>query len=384
MDTKALGRVEIKDADQGLVTAVFATLGVVDSDGDVTVDGAFEDGAQVRISAYGHQSWMGALPVGKGTIRVVGKEAVLDGQFFLDTTAGRDTFTVVKELGPMQEWSYGYDAAEFSFGEQDGQRVRFLQKQIVHEVSPVMLGAGVGTRTLTAKSATKGPIRSHSTETTTGEWDASAVVAGIPDDASAADLRSVFAWVDPDGDPASKSSYKFPHHNGVGGAANMRACTAAIAALNGARGGSSLPDGDRKGVYDHLARHLRDGDREVPELRSGPAGALKFHEEASLVLAGVSGLLDRAAEVVALRATKGKVIAAASADLLEWVRADLKRFGALLEPEPTDSEPDPEPRPEPEPEPADTGGEGDDGSDPELGEDAVRTLLAATARVHGL
>lgn len=364
MDTKALGRVEIKDADQGLVTAVFATLGVVDSDGDVTVDGAFEDGAQVRISAYGHTSWGGALPVGKGAIRVVGKEAILDGQFFMDTTAGRDTFTVVKELGPMQEWSYGYDAAEFSFGEQDGQRVRFLQKQKVYEVSPVLLGAGIGTRTLAAKAACKGAVRTHSTETSADEWDAAAVVAGIPEDASAADLRSIFAWVDPDGDPAARGSYKFPHHNGAGGAANLRACTAAIAALNGARGGSSIPDGDRQGVYDHLAKHLRDGDREVPELRSGPAGALKFHEEAASVLAGVSSLLDRAAEVVALRATKGKVIAAASADLLEWVRDDLKRFGTLLEPEPvTPAEPV------------------DDGA---LGDDDYRTLMAATARVLGI
>lgn len=364
MDTKATGRVEIKDADRGEVDVVFSTLNVIDSDGDVTPPGAFEEGAPVRISAYGHTSWSGILPVGKGAIRTVGNEGIMSGRFFMDTTSGRDTFLVVKELGEMQEWSYGYDPVEFSFGEQDGQRVRFLNKLKVHEVSPVLLGAGVGTRTLAAKAATKGPVRAHSTETSTESWDASAVVAAIPDDASAADLRSVFAWVDPQGDPASKSSYKFPHHNGVGGAANLRACTAAIAALNGARGGSSIPDADRKGVYDHLARHLRDGDREVPELSSGPAGALKFHEEAASVLAGVSGLLDRAAEVVALRATKGKVIAAASAELLEWVEHDLGRFKTLLAPAPVT-----------EPTPVEDGA---------LGDDDLRTLMAALARVHSI
>ena len=41
------------------------------------------------ISSYGHKSWDGKLPVGKGTIQVVGNEAVLNGRFFLDTEAGK-------------------------------------------------------------------------------------------------------------------------------------------------------------------------------------------------------------------------------------------------------------------------------------------------------
>lgn len=157
MDTKTLGRVRIKDADLGQVQAVFSTLGVVDLDGDVTEPGAFVDGAKVRISAYGHASWGGALPVGKGVIHTAGDEAVLDGQFFLDTVAGRDTFTVVKELGELQEWSYGFDVVEAGYGIQDDREVRFLKSLAVHEVSPVLLGAaGPGrTRTIGAKSALK-------------------------------------------------------------------------------------------------------------------------------------------------------------------------------------------------------------------------------------
>lgn len=155
--TKTFSQVEIKDADKGEITAVFATLNVVDSDGDVTVKGAFPTGAKVRISAYGHTSWEGRLPVGKGTIREVGDEAILDGKFFLDTPEGRDTFTVVKELGDdgLQEFSYGYDPVKFSYGEFEGRDVRFLEELKVHEVSPVLLGAGVGTRLLTAKSGLK-------------------------------------------------------------------------------------------------------------------------------------------------------------------------------------------------------------------------------------
>jgi hypothetical protein len=171
MKTKALTRIEVKDADEGLVAAVFSTLNVIDADGDVTRPGAFEDGAPVRISAYGHSSWMGALPVGKGTIRETPTEAILDGQFFLGTTAGGDTFKVVKELEGLGEWSYGYDPLEYSFGEFEGQRVRFLDKLKVHEVSPVLLGAGVNTRTLTAKA--RGDLRFSE--------EAAAVLADVTD-----------------------------------------------------------------------------------------------------------------------------------------------------------------------------------------------------------
>jgi hypothetical protein len=157
MAHKTFSRVEIKDADKGEVTAVFATLNVIDSDGDVTLPGAFENGAKVAISAYGHTSWQGALPVGKGSIREVKDEAVFEGRFFMDTVGGADTFATVKALAEdgLGEWSYGYDPVEFSFGEQDDRPVRYLAKQKVYEVSPVLLGAGVNTRTLTAKSGLK-------------------------------------------------------------------------------------------------------------------------------------------------------------------------------------------------------------------------------------
>jgi HK97 family phage prohead protease len=151
MDTKTLRGVEIKDADRGEVSAVFSTLDVVDSDGDVTRKGAFADGSPVVISAYGHASWSGALPVGKGVIRAGEKQATLEGQFFLNTAAGRDTFEAVKALGELGQWSYGYDVTKHSRGEVDGKSVRFLDGLKVHEVSPVLVGAGVGTRTLAAK-----------------------------------------------------------------------------------------------------------------------------------------------------------------------------------------------------------------------------------------
>lgn len=387
MDTKTLRGVEIKDESKGEVTAVFATLGVRDHDGDFTRDGAFTDGAPVRISAYGHKSWDGLLPVGKGVIRIKGKKAILEGQFFMNTTHGRDTFETVKELSEagLQEWSYGFDINGYSFGEEKGQQVRYLDRVTVHEVSPVLLGAGIGTRTLSAKRrstdgdpdgdgegalrpavgvpAVKRGIPAHETEVVSRSWDASGTVAGLPEDARPSQLRTVFAWVDPDGDPEVKSSYKFPHHHGVEGPANIRACIAGIAALNGGRGGADIPEADRKAVYNHLAAHLQDADREPPELRTAPASArknLRFGDEAADVMAAVSGLIDRATEVMALRARKGRGMSPVTADLLSWVCDDLKRLQRLLEHPIEDDQ-------------------------PTLSEDEIAsTLMAGLARINGI
>lgn len=151
MRYKSLKSLKVGGDEEGTVQAVFATLNVRDSDGDVTRPGAFRSGEKVRISAYNHASWGTAMPVGKGTIAEVGDEAILDGQFFMDTAGGRETFAVVKALGELMEWSYGYDVLKASDGEQDGEPVRFLESVKVYEVSPVILGAGVNTRTLAAK-----------------------------------------------------------------------------------------------------------------------------------------------------------------------------------------------------------------------------------------
>ena len=355
MGTKRLSRVEIKNADKGEVVAVFSTFNTVDHDGDVTLRGFFEDGQKVRISAYNHTSWNGVMPVGKGVIRVTDTDARLEGQFFMGTAAGRETFQVVKELEDLQEWSYGFDvrAGGARMGEFEGREVRFLEATPtgdpggdVHEVSPVMLGAGKDTRTLAVKGAemdkdekltdgpraTKRAIGSHSTEVVSRAWDRGRAVGSIPADARPSDLRSVYAWVDPDGDPESKSSYKFPHHHGVGGPANARACLSIIANLNGARSTPTIPDGDRKGVYNHAAKHLRDADREVPELRNldEPCGNVKFSDEATAVMAAVSDLIDRAQEVVALRASKGRALSSQSAELLGWIGDDLTRLKDVL------------------------------------------------------
>jgi len=129
-----------EDGEEGTFEAVFATLNVVDRDGDVTKPGAFRDGQKVRVSAWGH-NWHD-LPVGKGVIHADEEKAWVEGQFFLDTEGGRETYRTVKGLEDLQEWSYGFDILESSGGEFDGERVRYLERLDVYEVSPVMGLAG--------------------------------------------------------------------------------------------------------------------------------------------------------------------------------------------------------------------------------------------------
>lgn len=115
-------------------------------------------------------------------------------------------------------------------------------------------------------------VASHSTATSDASWSASDSVGNLPDDATSADLRACYAWVDSSGDSEVKGSYKLPHHfvdsAGSVGAASTVACSAGIAALNGGRGGVDIPDGDRQAVYNHLAKHLKDADMEPPELKA--------------------------------------------------------------------------------------------------------------------
>ena len=153
METKTF---RLKDATigKGEFTAVFATMNVIDSQNDMTLNGAFGD-QRVIISGYGHASWNGgldALPVGKGRIFERGDDAIVEGQFFLNTQAGQETFKTIQAVGDLQEFSYALPEIESEMKTIDGKTVRFLKKIRVGEVSPVLLGAGVRTRLLDIKA----------------------------------------------------------------------------------------------------------------------------------------------------------------------------------------------------------------------------------------
>lgn len=298
MNTKALTRVEIKDVDRGEIAAVFSTCDVVDHDGDVTVKGAFEDGQPVAISAYGHASSYGTKPpVGKGSVRDLTTEAVMEGRFFLDTQDGHDTFTAVKELsepdGPGQQWSYGYDVTDSEIGQFKGRRVRFLKGLWVSEVSPVLKGAGIDTRTLAAKAA-----KQPNSEIATALRDAGRERFGGEDVyVWAADYDLDESWVVYEISAADEAER--------------------LVRVSFERTDAGITLGSDESAVERTVGYA-------------PKSGLTFSEHATSVLAGVNELVTRATEVMALRATKGKAISEGSKDLLVALDRDLKRLDDLI------------------------------------------------------
>ncbi len=338
----------------GTATIKIASFGEVDKDGDVTQPGFF--GTQ-HVQFVPTHNW-DHVWLGKGRVYEKSDGAYCDVKFNMDIQAARDWYSAIKfdyENPPsLAQYSYGYNVLPggSKSGQHQGRQVRILQPRDdgspgveVFEVGSVMQGAGTDTRTVSVKGrsmrinrasgattstvarAVKGAIPSHETKTASRPWDNAKTVKALPEDSLPSELRTVFAWVDPDGDNESLTSYKMAHHHGLGGPANLRACLIGIAELN--QGTTDIPDADRKGVYDHLAAHIRDADREPPELRVKGSGPGKQYDQLLEGLATLSGLIDGVYSGAA-RQEKGRGLSRVKSELLGWIGDDLTRLKALL------------------------------------------------------
>jgi HK97 family phage prohead protease len=269
------------DAAEGIVEAFVNSMGVIDADGDIVEPTAFDLSIRENLPIpvlSGHDQ--GKL-VGKVIFAqpqyITGDEYRLFTrmQFNMDTQAGRDAYSnVAGEY--VREWSVGFNIPRASDVTREGGDVSSLVRRIAAldwvEVSTVIRGSSPSTVTVAAKSidpdAEKRGIASHLTAWVEDAWDVSLMRDRIKADAT--QLRQAYAWVDSDGDPENRSSYKFLHHQidrkGKTGAANIRAVTSALSSLNSSR--STIPETDRRSVYNHLARHLREAGRKPSELRS--------------------------------------------------------------------------------------------------------------------
>lgn len=156
IETKSLTVKAMNDEGRGV--ARIAILSAVDHDGDTYAPGAFgwKEGGQQWVSILPAHDRR-AMPLGKARIYEEGDAAYAELFLNLNTEAGRNWHHTLKfdlEKGQsVQEWSYGFDVVEHTNDRRDGQKVRVLKKLDVHEVSPVLRGAGVGTRTLVMKSS---------------------------------------------------------------------------------------------------------------------------------------------------------------------------------------------------------------------------------------
>lgn len=326
---KNTGTVRIKqDGQEGEFEAVIATLNTMDKDGDYTVPGAF---GQQEVTILPSHNW-DSVPLGKATIMERGTEVVAVGRFNLETNVGREWYQALKfdiQNGrPLQEWSYGYRVLESSDETIDGHMARVLRKLSVHEVSPVIIGAGEGTRTVSVKKATP----AHQTQVDDASWDGPANERRVRTGENVEYYNAIYAWRDPDGTIGEKQTWRFIHHRvsqeGEPGAASLRASVTGIAVLNGARGGTTIPDADRQGVWEHLARHVRDAGEEPPELKSFQECSLKLADQVRFAVWDAEAAAERLKEVQNLRQDEGRDLSDVRVKDADNLRKSLEDLGA--------------------------------------------------------
>jgi len=147
---------EFKQEAEGKVSAVFSVFNNLDSDGDVVLPGAiksgFKSGSVPMVWAH---KW--DMPIGKGSITEDGDKATFEGNFFMDTESGKEAYNIVKNMGDLQQWSFGYrvnDSERGSYKDANDNEVdaRYLKELTVFEVSPVLVGANQETYTMAIKA----------------------------------------------------------------------------------------------------------------------------------------------------------------------------------------------------------------------------------------
>lgn len=142
---------------EGKVSAVFSVFNNLDSDGDIVLPGSIKSGFKSGdVPMVWAHKW--DMPIGKGYIREDGDKATFVGEFFMDTDSGQEAYKLVKNMGDLQQWSFGYRVNDSEFGKHKDMKsneevdARFLKDLTVFEVSPVLVGANQDTYTLSIKS----------------------------------------------------------------------------------------------------------------------------------------------------------------------------------------------------------------------------------------
>lgn len=263
------------DEAQGVFEAIVAAFNNVDRGGDRILPGAFANslaewqakGRPIPV-IFAHE-WDN-LDAHIGQVleaKEVTEGLYVKAQLEMDEPFAARVWRKMKS-GLLAEFSFAYDVVKSAWVNENGTNVQELMQLDLLEVGPCLVGMNPETQLLGVKKA----IAPHGTATSEGAWDGPANEARLPSGKDAAFYKKAFAWMDPEGDPTVKATYRFIHHevdaDGNPGPANVRACQAGIGVLNGGRGGTTIPDDDRQGVWNHLARHLRDADLEPPELKA--------------------------------------------------------------------------------------------------------------------
>ncbi len=230
-------------------------------------------------------------PIGKSINEKIGDEGIEYTIQFADTEFAKEIFGLYRD-GFLNAASIGFIPLEYEPVSSDSYGYRYTKWEQL-ELSGVPVPANPDALALAVKRGMsqdmiqrviepqeKGVIsyaRAHPDGTPKAaedaEWDAGKEVREADGQKA---LLTMCAWYDSaasdeDGDslPDAKSAYKLPHHQAAGEHAVVwKGVSAAMAALLGARGGVDVPDGDRKGIYNHLVKHYQEFEKEPPDFKA--------------------------------------------------------------------------------------------------------------------
>ena len=357
-------RVEAKalnDA-EGTVEAVVSVTNIVDNVNDVIEPGAYNDTLQKRIpkGVWSHDTTipvartLDAIELEPGDKRLPAHLQAADAggvlvkmQFNLNTTRGREAYEDIKFFGGEQEWSIGYSVPEGGSEMKGDTGVRHIKRLEWYEYSPVLFGAAPGTATVSVKDLPiersteetpeeeKGPIASHAVGFADDRPWKPAMYKNVRSPADKAYYSKIFAFLKPGEDPDYKTNYSFIHHyvssDGSPGAAALGGLREGIGSLNGARGGSVLRGSDRKGVYNHLARHYRESGEKPLDLKSDEE--MEEIMELKAALAGfdfkeIDALIDEGADITEIKSTLEDIMAN-DAEITETTEAEVADTGSI-------------------------------------------------------
>jgi hypothetical protein len=285
VETKS-GVLDIKQVYEGKVVATLARLGVRDRDGDVLKTGLLS-GRQI-VAIKPQHKWdhvnLGVAEVYETAGQTL--EALME--FNLAIPSARDWFESIRfshEKHHRQEYSFGFQVSDFEHAtHSDGKSARFLNAIRMAEVSPVVIGASVGSQTLAIKAQQEGdeaeptprltaaePLTSyaitpHRKETDDRVWNAWLNQSRVKATCDRMNYyNALYAVADAPG-AKERRQFRGLHHFvdefGEPGPASIRACLELIYQLHK----GVFPEHEREGIYTHLAGHLRDAGIDPPPL----------------------------------------------------------------------------------------------------------------------
>jgi len=270
---------EFKTDSEGKVSAVFSVFNNLDSDGDVVVPGAIKSGFKSGdVPMVWAHKW--DMPIGKGQITSDGDKATFNGEFFLDTESGKEAYKIVKNMGDMQQWSFGYrvnDSERGKFGD-DEKDARYLKDLTVYEVSPVLVGANQDTYTMAIKSNT----------------ELLEELTGVGEDQKGVLGNSTFFENEPEDEAGNDTD--------------------------------DVKCSNCQDMIDNPEKYLKELSESVEEVKEeiSEEGSKSFSEQVKDVLAALNDLMVRATAIAMLRAKDGRKLGEKATEALRAVQDDLQ------------------------------------------------------------